>query len=229
MSLPIHECFHSWQGEGCHMGRSAYFVRLYGCPLHCPWCDSAGTWHAGYKPEKLLRATEAEIAKEVPPTADFVVVTGGEPCVHDLRLLTATLHEKGHRVHLETSGAYPISGTFDWITVSPKDKWSPDHPCREDCVGAANEFKLIIEAPGDMAYWANVLTRNSYHGQPIWLHPEWSKRNDWSLLNAMTEYVKGAGEPFRVGWQLHKLYRADTLDRGSRAPVPLGGNPLLGY
>ncbi|MGK0176927.1 MAG: 7-carboxy-7-deazaguanine synthase, partial [Lentimonas sp.] len=123
MKLPIHERFYSFQGEGVHAGRAAYFIRTFGCPVHCPWCDSAGTWHPDYIPKKIARFEPEELAAEAAKTAaEFTVITGGEPTIHDLTNLTEELHAVGQKVHLETSGAFAIKGTFDWITLSPK-RW----------------------------------------------------------------------------------------------------------
>ena len=224
--LPIHERFLTWQGEGVHMGRAAFFIRTFGCPMHCPWCDSAGTWHPSYVPKQIERMDEKALMFEAEMSgAPIVVVTGGEPAVHDLLRLTSLIKRQNR--HIETSGAFPIKGTFDWITVSPKNKWAK--PVTDENILLADEFKLIIEHPDDLSYWAPIIQRGGYRGQPIWLHPEWSKRNDASVLNAISAWVKDAGETFRVGYQLHKLYKVDVLDNRTAAPVPLGGNPSLGY
>jgi len=207
------------------MGRPAFFIRTFGCPLHCPWCDSAGTWHKDYVPAHVDRLSEIELVNEMLETnASFAVVTGGEPTIHDLRLLTATLHDLGRAAHLETAGCFEIKGTFDWITLSPK---AAKLPLPEN-VFAANEFKVIVDSVEAPSHWARMLSTPQYHGQPIWLHPEWSKRNDPAILNTISEFVKVAGEPYRVGYQLHKLFRVDTLDRRTQPMVPLGGNPVLG-
>ena len=99
--LPIHEQFYTFQGEGVHAGRAAYFIRTFGCPVHCHWCDSAGTWHPDYIPEKIERWSSQDLAAEVAKTkAEFVVVTGGEPAIHDLAPLVDALHANGQKVHL---------------------------------------------------------------------------------------------------------------------------------
>lgn len=226
--LPIHERFYTWQGEGVHMGRSAFFIRLYGCPQQCPWCDSAGTWHPDYRPAHLLKMTESDLVKELMQTAaEFAVITGGEPGIFDLRRLTADIHLNARKVHIETSGAFELRGAFDWVTVSPKDKWAK--ACLPENIAKADEFKLIIETPDDLAYWATVLTRPEYRGQPVWLHPEWSQHDNPAVLCAITEFVKSVGDPYRAGWQLHKNYRADLGDKRSAAAVPLGGDPAKGF
>lgn len=167
--------------------------------------------------------------------ASIVVVTGGEPAIHDLNELCHTLHglyEPGVtfrlRVHLETSGAFPIRGNFDWITLSPK-RWKL--PIMET-VHRANEFKFIIEAPVDIDYYSTLIQHLSGSNRvsvPIWLHPEWSKHKDPVVLDAICNAVKKQAMPFRAGWQLHKNYKVDSLDPRSMPLVPLGGNPALGF
>ena len=230
MSIPIHERFLSWQGEGVHMGRSAFFIRTFGCAQKCPWCDSAGTWHSEYVPKSVERYTVEQLANEAEASqAAFVVITGGEPAHHNLTPLCDVLHQRGLKVHLETSGAYDIRGRFDWITLSPKNKWA--RPALSFNVQQAREFKLVIEEPGDIAYWQSVLqiALGMEILAPTWLHPEWSKREDLTLLHGMTSWVKEHGDPWRIGYQLHKLYRADYLDKRTAPLAPLGGNPSLGY
>lgn len=227
-TIPVHERFSTWQGEGVHMGRAAFFIRTFGCPMHCPWCDSAGTWHVDYVPKHIERLTLDKLVQEaVASGAPMVVITGGEPLIHNLHDLTIKLKSAGLRVHIETSGAFEPNGFFDWVTVSPKNKWAK--PMLPIFGTIASEFKLIIEAPEDIAYWTSLLADARFVGQPVWLHPEWSKRQDVEVLSAITNYVKKHGDPFRAGWQLHKLYKADALDHRSATPVPLGGDPSRGY
>jgi organic radical activating enzyme len=221
--LPIHEQFYTFQGEGAHAGRAAYFIRTFGCPVHCPWCDSAGTWHPDYIPEKIERFSERELAEEVAKTkAEFVVVTGGEPAIHDLKPLVDALHAIGRKVHLETSGAFPIQGAFDWITLSPK-RWKL--PLTEN-LALADEFKIIVDQKGAIEAYAAVIGKTP---KPVWLHPEWSKHEDAATLGAITGWVKTQGAPYRAGWQMHKHYAADLQDPRSAPPAPLGGDPARGY
>src|SRR5687768_16562284 len=115
--LPVMEHFYTIQGEGYHQGRAAYFVRLGGCEVGCTWCDVKESWLA----EKHPLWDVDEIVKEVSDTgAKMCVITGGEPLMYDLGALTKGLRAKGIKTHLETSGAYPLSGEWDWICVSPK-------------------------------------------------------------------------------------------------------------
>lgn len=226
--LPIHERFATWQGEGVHMGRAAFFIRTFGCPVHCTFCDSAGTWHPNWVPQHVNRMSVEQLVDEALKTKGVVVITGGEPAIHDLTELTLQLKLNGKKVHLETSGAFPIKGTFDWITVSPK--W--DKLPLPVNIADADEFKFIIEHPDDILKWWDHVQANRYNTNamvPVWLHPEWSKRNDTrGVLDAITNAVKTFGDPFRAGWQLHKVYRADALDSRAAPLVPLGGDPAKG-
>lgn len=230
MHYPVYERFYSWQGEGVHLGRAAYFIRLYGCTQACPWCDSAGTWHPQYRPEGVSLLSADDLAAEVAagsPAGAIVVVTGGEPILFDLRPLTAALHTIGRRVHLETSGIAPLRGDVDWVTLSPKPFGQVPRP---DIVVRADEVKIIVYAPCDIQSGLRTLTGLSPHAV-VWLHPEWSKarERDTAVLHAITQAVKA--EPrLRAGYQMHKLYQADDLDEGSdKRAIPLGGNPQLGF
>lgn len=218
--LPIYEQFYTFQGEGLHAGKAAYFIRTFGCPVHCPWCDSAGTWHPDHIPKRVDKIVEAELASAAAATAaEFVVITGGEPTIHNLSALVEALHTKNLPVHLETSGAFPIRGAFDWVTLSPK-RWKPP---LENNLKHADEFKIIVDCDGAIEEYADQLPKEN--PCPVWLHPEWSKREDATTLNAITNWIKTHGAPFRAGWQLHKPYQSDTLDARSAPAVPLGGNP----
>lgn len=224
--LPVHECFYSWQGEGEHLGRAAYFVRLFGCPVHCPWCDSAGTWHPDFVPKDVERLMPVEIAERAAASgAEFVVVTGGEPAIHDLRALTREIANRGIARHLETSGGFEIRGDFDWITLSPKWQKMP----LESCLAAASEFKLIVEDAESITRWMTVVGEHFSKVKSVWLHPEWSQRTDAAVLRSITNWVKEHGDPFRAGYQMHKLFDADLLDPNSRESAPLGGDQSKGY
>lgn len=207
------------------MGRAAFFIRLFGCPVHCPWCDSAGTWHSGYVPKNIEKMSVASLVGEAKGCgAEFVVITGGEPAIHDLTELTEALKEMGLAVHIETSGGFELKGHFDWITLSPK--WQ-QLPLAETLI-CASELKLIVEDEFSIEKWANKLG-DSVVDRPIWLHPEWSQRSNAKVLESITQWVKEHGAPYRVGYQMHKLYKADLLDPKSRKSVPLGGDEAKGY
>jgi organic radical activating enzyme len=231
MQLPVHEQFYTFQGEGVHMGKAAYFIRLFGCPVHCPWCDSAGTWHPDYIPKKIARFSPKALVDSARATkAECVIITGGEPAIHDLSALTRQLNEANLPVHLETSGAFPIRGQFDWITLSPK-RWKL--PLAEN-VRIAHEFKLIIDTEDAISEYTEYLLKLDPNAlnttlRPVWLHPEWSQHSDSQRLDQITEWIKTHGAPYRAGWQIHKDYAADLKDPRSAAPAPLGGKPDLGY
>jgi len=222
---PVNETFLSWQGEGVHMGRKAFFIRLQGCPVKCTWCDSASTWHPQYVPKNIRKASADELAKEAGEAKpDFVVLTGGEPCVHDLVPLVNALKAAKLNVHLETCGAYEIPEGLDWVTVSPK--WAK-LPVAQ-WLAKADEVKLIIESAESAEKWTAAVG-GRWSADSVWLHPEWSRRADSSILKAITDFVKANGAPYRAGWQVHKPYMADSLDARARPPAPLGGDPGLGF
>lgn len=231
--LPVHERFQAFQGEGVHMGRSAFFIRLFGCPVHCPWCDSAGTWHKEWVPSHIDKMGSSQlVAEAMAHRPDFIVVTGGEPLIHDLEDLISDAILEKMPVHVETSGGFPIKGALDphWITLSPK-RWKQPIP---DMMERADEFKVIVESPDDISFYWHLI-EPFYKGQSVWLHPEWSHREDKEVLNAISNEVMGSGfrrgqkVDFRAGWQLHKLYSVDALDNRTKPLVPLGGDLTKGY
>lgn len=230
--LPLNERFHTWQGEGCHLGKSAYFIRLQGCPVKCPWCDSASTWHPEHLPPEVEKADPETLAEDAFASgAEIVVLTGGEPAVHDLLDLTHALRSRSLPVHLETCGAFPLRGDFDWITLSPK--W--DALPLDENLAAAHELKIIVEDETSIEKWTAELA-DRHQVETVWLHPEWSllnhpdrKEQADRVLQAISRHVKTHGPPYRAGCQLHKLYQVDQQDPGSRPPAPLGGDPGLGY
>lgn len=196
----VFEVFHSFQGEGEFLGRSAFFIRLFGCPIHCPWCDSAGTWKhdEAAKVERISAESLAEKATGTKP--DCVVITGGEPTIHDLNPLCDALHARGLRVHLETCGAFPIRGNVDWVTLSPKRQKLP----LAENWARADEIKIIVDAPDALEEWAGKIGENT--ASSIWLHPEWSRSRDPEILEKIAAWICKYGAPYRAGWQLHKLF-----------------------
>jgi 7-carboxy-7-deazaguanine synthase len=154
-SLPVVETFHSLQGEGMHAGRSAFFIRLGGCTVGCTWCDTKHSWPKAMHPAHSLRELAAEAAEASAQGAGFVVITGGEPLHHNLNMLCEVLREEiGQRIgstlplHLETSGVDPMSGTFDWITLSPKRHKPPT----AELLAACHELKVIVHDEDDLAF-----------------------------------------------------------------------------
>ncbi|MFM7313594.1 MAG: 7-carboxy-7-deazaguanine synthase QueE [Cyanobium sp.] len=151
-SLPVVETFHSLQGEGLHAGRSALFIRLAGCGIGCPWCDTRHSWSLEDHPRRSLTELGRELAAAAAAGAAFAVITGGEPLEHDLGPLCETLEHctKGLPLHLETSGAAPLrlSGRFAWITLSPKRHRPPG----EELLAACDELKVVVHEPADLAF-----------------------------------------------------------------------------
>lgn len=144
LELPLMEDFYTIQGEGFHQGRAAYFIRLGGCEVRCVWCDVKDSWDVNAHP-KIAVDVIADKAKA--SGTEICVITGGEPSMHNLQALTNVLKDKGLRTHIETSGAYPITGTWDWICFSPK-KFKPPHP---SVAAQADELKVVIFHKSDFA------------------------------------------------------------------------------
>ena len=149
-AIPVVETFHSLQGEGLHAGRSAFFIRLAGCAVGCPWCDTKHSWPEAVHPQRHLADLAAEAGAAAAAGAAFAVITGGEPLEHDLAELCAALAASGLPLHLETSGAAPLqlSGRFAWITLSPK-RHRPPGP---ELLAACDELKVVVHEPADLAF-----------------------------------------------------------------------------
>jgi 7-carboxy-7-deazaguanine synthase len=193
ITLPTVETFHSVQGEGVCAGMNAFFIRLAGCDVGCPWCDTKHSWSMRHHPERSI-ADLAREAKSVNPA--IVVITGGEPLMHNLESLTYELRNLGLRVHLETSGAHPLSGTFDWITFSPKRSKLP-HP---SIYAFVNELKVVIADVTDFE-WAEAQAAQVSPEAIKLLQAEW---NTPSSQNLVLEYVLKHPE-WRVSVQTHKF------------------------
>jgi organic radical activating enzyme len=229
--IPIYEMFRAWQGEGDHMGKAFFFIRTFGCPIKCTFCDSAGTWHPNYIPDDIQKLDFRDIVKAaLDSKIPRVVITGGEPAIHDLtELVDALSNDLYMDVHIETSGTFQIKGDVDWVTVSPK--WAK-MPLLENII-RADEFKFIIEKPEDIEDWYKALhiiagEKLEKHTGSFWLHPERSQCHNPVILNAISEAVMRFPNRYRAGWQIHREYQVDSLDSRSRPVVPLGGNPEKG-
>lgn len=191
--LPVMEEFLSVQGEGANAGSVAWFIRLGGCDVGCSWCDVKESWneedHPIYDIGKLAENAVESGAKNV-------VVTGGEPTLHDLLPLTKALKEKGLTTWIETSGTNSISGEWDWICLSPKKFKAP----LDEVLKMAHELKVIVLNKTDLR-WAERMTPKLNSDCLLYLQPEWEKRNKSSEL--IIEYVKKHPE-WRVSIQTHK-------------------------
>lgn len=199
---PTTETFLSVQGEGMHMGRRAYFIRLFGCPIRCPWCDSKDSW--ARKASEELGVSDLARRVEI-SGAEIAVITGGEPCMHDLLPLLAKLNSMKVACHLETSGIFPICETveakFSWVALSPKLFANADKGALE----RADELKFIVSDFTDLLSYEK-LAAAAKNAKALWLHPEWSKAENKELLRALADYVKERGGLWRIGWQIHKNY-----------------------
>ena len=192
-SLPLVQGFYTLQGEGFHQGKAAYFIRLGGCDVGCTWCDVKESWDAAVHPLKSV--SEIVSAANAHP-GRIAVVTGGEPLMHDCSLLTLQLHEAGFHTHIETSGAYPLSGEWDWICLSPKKFRKP----MPEILNKAHELKVVIYHPSDFAWaekYASLVTADC----KLFLQPEWSRRDIVTPL--ITEYIQRNPE-WEFSLQLHK-------------------------
>jgi len=191
--LPLMEEFYTIQGEGYHSGKAAYFIRLGGCDVGCHWCDVKESWDANLHP---LTHADQIIANALPHPGKTVVITGGEPLIYNMDYLTAGLQAVGIKTFIETSGAYPLSGQWDWICLSPKKFKGP----REEVSRAAGELKVIVFNKSDFA-WAEEHAKRVSENCKLYLQPEWSKASIVTPL--IIEYVK-QNPKWEISLQTHK-------------------------
>jgi 7-carboxy-7-deazaguanine synthase len=193
ITYPIVETFYSVQGEGAWTGVSAFFIRLGGCDVRCPWCDQKESWIARRHPQRSTTelVTEAQTANPA-----IVIITGGEPLMHDLTPLTKQLQERGMRVHLETSGAHPFSGQFDWVTFSPKPYKLP----HESIYRHVSELKVVVSTAEDLQWAQQQATKISPKALK-YLQPEWNTPQSQQLI---FDYVLQHSQ-WRIGLQMHKF------------------------
>ncbi len=191
--LPVMEEFYTIQGEGYNSGTAAYFIRLGGCDVGCHWCDVKESWDADTHPKKSVRDIVGQASKY---PAKTVVITGGEPLMYDLSALTAALKAAGIRIFLETSGAYPLTGEWDWICVSPKKFKAP----LPDVLQAAHELKVVVYNKSDFQ-WGEQHAALTNPDCRLFLQPEWSKATQMTPL--IVEYVKEHPQ-WMVSLQTHK-------------------------
>ncbi len=191
--LPLMEEFYTIQGEGAFTGEAAYFIRIGGCDVGCHWCDVKESWDAGIHPPTDVSSI-AENASQFP--AKTIVITGGEPLMYEMTPLTSSFKEAGFNIHLETSGAYPLSGTFDWICLSPKKTKAPLEPI----YGLAQELKIIVYNKNDFA-WAEDHAAKVGENCKLYLQPEWSRREQ--MIPLIINYVQNHPK-WRISLQSHK-------------------------
>jgi len=190
--LPLMEEFYTIQGEGYHKGTAAYFIRIGGCDVGCHWCDVKESWNADLHP-----ATETlKIVDNAAKYSDTIVVTGGEPLTWDMTLLTSQLKAKGLNVHIETSGAYKLTGIWDWICLSPKKMKAPT----EEIYSKADELKIIVYNRDDFKF-AEEQAIKVNDKCILYLQPEWSKRD--KMIPEIVDYVM-KNPKWKVSLQTHK-------------------------
>jgi 7-carboxy-7-deazaguanine synthase len=191
--LPVMEHFYTLQGEGFHQGKAAYFVRLAGCNVGCVWCDVKESWQIN----AAQKITISEILNHIQNSkTQIAVITGGEPLLHHLDDLTAAMRNAGIAAHIETSGSSPLSGSWDWICLSPK-KFKP--PLSE-IIPFANELKIIVFNKNDFEWAEEYAHKVSSHCK-LYLQPEWGKAEE--MLPSIIEYIKN-NPKWELSLQLHK-------------------------
>ena len=192
-SYPVMEHFYTLQGEGYHQGKAAYFIRLGGCDVGCVWCDVKDSWDAEKHPLLKIEDLILNISKT---PVQIVVITGGEPLIHNLDELTNELHAAGLKTNIETSGAHPLSGKWDWICLSPKKFKAP----LPEIIPLANELKIIIFNKSDFE-WAEKFASRVSASCKLYLQPEWDKAAEMTPL--IVDYIK-ANPKWELSLQIHK-------------------------
>ena len=191
--LPVMEHFYTLQGEGYHQGRAAYFIRLGGCDVGCVWCDVKDSWDAEKHPKLNIDDLILNIEKT---PADLVVVTGGEPLMHNLDELTFALQSAGLKTNIETSGAYPLSGSWNWVCLSPKKFKAP----LPEILSFANELKVVVFNQSDFD-WAEKYAALVSPECKLYLQPEWDRASIVTPL--IIDYIKQHPQ-WELSLQIHK-------------------------
>jgi organic radical activating enzyme len=194
LQLPLMEHFYTLQGEGAHSGKAAYFIRLGGCDVGCVWGDVKESWDAAKHPLVSIE----EITQLVGLTqAPIAVITGGEPLLHNLNNLTESLQALNIKTHIETSGSSPLSGSWDWITLSPKKFKAP----MPEVLSFANELKVVVFNKSDFD-WAEKYASQVTEDCKLYLQPEWDQSD--KMLPLIIEYVK-QNPKWTISLQTHKF------------------------
>jgi organic radical activating enzyme len=192
LMLPLMEEFYTIQGEGYHTGRAAYFIRVGGCDVGCHWCDVKESWDPAKHPPTAIESIVDNAARY----SNTIVITGGEPLTWDMAPITSALKQMGLQVHIETSGAYPLTGKWDWICLSPKKVKMP----LPEIYPVAQELKVIVYNRHDFAF-AKAEAEKVSPDCKLYLQPEWSVRE--KMIPQITEFVMENPE-WQVSLQTHK-------------------------
>ena len=190
--LPLMEAFYTIQGEGFHKGAASYFIRVGGCDVGCHWCDVKESWDA----EKHPPTSVEHIVEEAKKYSDTVVVTGGEPLMWNMTPLTSQLKERQMKIHIETSGAYPLSGEWDWICLSPKKNLLP----KDEIYPVADELKVIVYNRHDLKF-AEEQAAKVGPDCHLYLQPEWSVRD--KVMPLIVDFVL-ENPKWKASLQTHK-------------------------
>ena len=196
-NLPVMETFYSIQGEGFHSGKPAYFIRLGGCDVGCGWCDVKESWD--HNDHEIINIDK--IVSDVESDNGIVIVTGGEPLMWDMNVLTSKLKKNKNIVHLETSGAYDISGSWDWICLSPKRKKLP----KPNIYKLADELKIIIYNKHDLKF-AKEQAKKVSKKCKLFIQPEWKKFD--TSKDLIIDFIK-ENPKWQISLQLHKFMNVD--------------------
>ena len=190
--LPLMEEFYTIQGEGYHTGTPAYFIRVGGCDVGCHWCDVKESWNPNTHPPTSIES----IVENALKYAKTIVVTGGEPLTWDMEPLTTLLKSKGAQIHIETSGAYKVTGKWDWFCLSPKKNKLPV----ENAYLLADELKVIVHNKHDFIF-AEEQAAKTNENAVLFLQPEWSQRE--KMTPFIVDYVM-KNPKWRISLQTHK-------------------------
>jgi len=200
--LPVMESFYTLQGEGYHQGRAAYFIRLGGCDVGCVWCDVKDSWdadaHSKFSIDEIINKANSEwlVASDSLSLKPLIVITGGEPLMHNLDELTKAIQTQGFETNIETSGSSPLSGSWNWICLSPKKFKAP----LPEILPLANELKIVVFNKTDFD-WAEEYAAQVNPNCKLYLQPEWDKAATVTPL--IIDYIK-ANPKWRLSLQIHK-------------------------
>ena len=192
-SYKVMESFYSVQGEGYHTGKPAFFIRLAGCDIGCSWCDVKESWESE---NSTIKTVEELVNDAISHNSKRVIITGGEPTMYNLSSLTSALQKAGIKTHLETAGVYNITGSWDWVCISPKKFKSP----LQSELSKADELKVVIVNKSDFE-WADENSKGVKNGCKLYIQPEWSKSE--KVLDSINNYVKDFPQ-WRISLQTHK-------------------------
>ena len=191
------EKFYTIQGEGHYSGQPFYFIRLGGCDVGCHWCDVKESWD--HNQHQFIEVDD--LIKDVKEHTSNVVITGGEPLMWNLSELTKRFKENNIKLHLETSGAYEMSGNWDWVCLSPKKKMLP----KQEIYSKANELKVIIYNNDDFKFAIQESEKVSSKCK-LFLQPEWSKFD--IMKDKIAQFVM-KNKNWNISLQIHKYLEID--------------------